>query len=71
MEVEEASLSTDMLSISAGLIVLKSEADMATPSRIYSGAVPELMEFVPRMVIVAEELGSPVLESTVSPATCP
>ena len=32
MEVEEASLSTDILSMSAGLIVLKSDAEIATPS---------------------------------------
>ena len=60
-----------MLSISDGLIVLKSDAEIATPSRMYRGAVPELMELVPRIVIVAEELGSPVFERTVRPATCP
>ena len=60
-----------MLSMSAGLIVLKSAAEIATPSRMYSGAVPELIEFVPRIVRVAEALGSPEFERTVSPATCP
>ena len=34
IEVEEASLSTEMLSMSAGLMVLKSELAMATPSRM-------------------------------------
>jgi hypothetical protein len=58
-----------MLSISAGLIVLKSDAEIATPSSIYNGAVPELIELVPRIVIVAEALGSPELERTVRPAT--
>ena len=58
-----------MLSMSAGLMVLKSAAEISTPSRIYSGAVPELIELVPRIVMVAEALGSPVLERTVSPAT--
>ena len=58
-----------MLSMSAGLMVLKSLAEMATPSRMYRGAVPELIELVPRMVIVADWLGSPEDESTVRPAT--
>ena len=69
MEVEDASLSTDILSMSDGLMVLKSDAEMATPSRMYRGAVPELMELVPRMTIVADALGSPLEERTVSPAT--
>ena len=55
--------------MSAGLMVLKSDAEMATPSNIYRGAVPELIEFVPLMTIVAEALGSPVEESTLRPAT--
>ena len=50
-------------------MVLKSLAEMATPSRMYRGAVPELIELVPRMVIVADWLGSPEDESTVRPAT--
>ena len=69
MDVDDASLSTDILSMSAGFMVLKSDAEMATPSNIYRGAVPELIEFVPLMTIVAEALGSPVEERTLRPAT--
>ena len=33
--------------------------------------MPELIEFVPRMVIDAEVLGSPEFDKTISPGTCP
>ena len=33
--------------------------------------MPELIEFMPRIIIVADVLGSPELESTVRPGTCP
>ena len=49
MEVDDASFNTEMDSISLGLMVLKSELVMGTPSRINKGAVPELIEFVPRI----------------------
>lgn len=55
--------------MSAGLIMLKSELEITTPSRTKSGSVPELIEFVPRMVMMVASLGSPELESTVRPGT--
>lgn len=57
--------------MSEGLMALKSELEMGIPSRMYRGAVPELMEFVPRMVNVAATLGSPVLDMTVRPGQFP
>ena len=60
-----------MLSMSDGFMELNSEAEMAAPSRMYSGAVPELMEFDPRMSMVAAALGSPEEDRTVRPGTCP
>ena len=57
--------------MSAGLIALKSDAEITMPSRTKSGSVPALIEFVPRMVSSADLLGSPELESTVRPGTCP
>ena len=41
---------TERLSMSAGLIALKSDAEITMPSRTKSGSVPALIEFVPRMV---------------------
>ena len=38
-----------MLSMSFGLRVLKSALEMGTPSKINNGAVPELIELVPRI----------------------
>ena len=60
-----------MDSMSPGLMVLKSELAMGTPSRINSGDVPELIEFVPRIWNTAALLGSPELEMTDNPGVCP
>ena len=60
-----------MVSISPGLIVLKSALEIGTPSKINNGAVPELIEFVPRIWKTAALLGSPELEITDNPGVCP
>ena len=57
--------------MSPGLIVLKSELSMGTPSRMKSGEVPELIEFVPRIWKTAALLGSPELEMTDRPGAWP
>ena len=64
---DEASLSTDTDSMSDGEIALKSELEIGTPSRMNSGAVPELMELVPRIWNVAAFEGSPELDHTIRP----
>ena len=60
-----------MDSMSLGLIVLKSELEIGTPSNINRGEVPELMEFVPRIWNVEAALGSPEPDITISPGVCP
>ena len=57
--------------MSFGLIALKSDAEIGMPSKINSGAVPELMELMPRIWNEATALGAPELESTVSPGALP
>ena len=57
--------------MSLGLKVLKSELEIGTPSRIKRGALPELMELVPRIWKVAALLGSPEEAMTCKPVLCP
>ena len=60
-----------MLSMSLGLRVLKSELEIGTPSRMNRGALPELMELVPRIWKEAALLGSPEEAMTCRPVLCP
>ena len=71
MEVEVASLRTEIDCISLGLMALKSLAEIGRPSRMNRGAVPALMELVPRIWNDAVALGSPELESTIKPVAFP
>ena len=57
--------------MSLGLMALKSLADIGSPSRIKRGAVPALIEFVPRIWKVAVALGSPVFDITIRPVALP
>ena len=48
-------------------MALKSLLEMGTPSRMKRGAVPELIELVPRIWNVAAFEGSPEFDNTISP----
>ena len=71
MAVEAASFSTVMFSISFGFNVLKTLDVMGAPSKMNNGVVPALIELTPRRRIEAVAVGSPVLDNTDRPETCP
>ena len=68
--VAVASFKTVVDSISEGLMPLKS-APNGIPSTTYSGALLELTEPIPRILIVAFVPGCPLVLMTCTPATSP
>ena len=79
MAVEEASLSTVMLSMSFGLIRLRKllplpdmpPCSKGMPSRTMSGSLLALSEAPPRMRIVEPAVAEPLFDMICTPATLP
>ena len=71
MAVDEASFNTTMFSISPWLNDRNMSDDTGEPSRINKGVFDELIELIPLIRIDTVDIGSPVLDMTCKPATCP